>query len=167
VDLGLVSPARFERLRQQIKGADAGVFLPAVAGRRGASLPCPLDLCSDFTCNLCKPTELISFFGHCGCNSNPRQWQFTAKRKTSRFGLAYDRFSLGLNDFIFGFITTMWTPACTVNHLRRTRSQCLLKIKEMVRNFLKTGYYTLFYYQAVEHSVFAFFVSLGCIHRDS
>jgi hypothetical protein len=122
---------------------------------------------SDFTCNLCKPTELISFFGHCGCNSNPRQWQFTAKRKTSRYGLACDHFSLGPKDSMFGFITTMWMPACTVNHLRRTRSQCLLKIKEMVRISLKTGYYTLFYYQAVEHSVFAFFVSLGCIRRDS
>jgi hypothetical protein len=65
---------------------------------------------------------------------------------------------------MFGFITTMWTPACTVNHLRRTRSQCLLKIKEMMLNSLKSGYYTLTYDQAVEHSIFAFFVSLGCIH---
>jgi hypothetical protein len=66
---------------------------------------------------------------------------------------------------MFGFITAMWTPACTVNHLRRTRSQCLMKIKEMVLNSLKVGYYTLIYFQAVEHSVFVFFVSLGCTRR--
>jgi hypothetical protein len=66
---------------------------------------------------------------------------------------------------MFGFITAMWTPACTVNHLRRTRSQCLMKIKEMVLNSLKAGYYTLIYFQAVEHSVFVFFVSLGCTRR--
>jgi hypothetical protein len=28
---------------------------------------------SDFNYNLCKPTEHISFFGHCGCDSDPRQ----------------------------------------------------------------------------------------------
>jgi hypothetical protein len=236
VDLGLVSPARFERLRQQqIKGVVARVFLPAgrgggeeggsasmpsrvvlsvvvrVPGRSSCSSSHPYSdgngiwpaggrlmevwwwilsslsgfvarvgielkrqavaagfcghIFSDFACNLCKPSELISFFSHCGCESIPRQWQFTAKRKISRYVLAYDRFSLGHNDFMFGFITTKWTPVCMVNHLRRTRSQCLLKIKEMVRISLKTGYYSMVYYQAVEHSVFAFFVSLGCIRQ--
>jgi hypothetical protein len=73
---------------------------------------------SDYTCKLCKPTEIISFFGHCGCDSDPWQCQITTE---------------------IGFITTMWMPACTVNHLRRTRSQCLLMIKEMVLNFLKSS----------------------------
>jgi hypothetical protein len=29
---------------------------------------------NDYTCKLCKPTELFSFFGHCGSDLDPWQW---------------------------------------------------------------------------------------------
>jgi hypothetical protein len=118
---------------------------------------------SDCTCNLCKPSDLI--IGHCGCDSDPWQWQVTTERNTYRSVLANDHFLMMLNASMFGFFTTIWTPTCIVNHMRRTRSQCLLKTKEMVLNSLKSSHYTLMYFQAADHSVFAFFGPLGCIRR--
>jgi hypothetical protein len=122
------------------------------------------DICghflSDCTCNLCNPSDLI--IGHCGCDSDPWQWQITNERNTYRSGITNDHFMM-LNASIFGFFTTIWMPTCTVNHLRRTRSQCLLKSKEMVLNSLKSGHYKLMYYQAADHSVFVFFGPIGCI----
>jgi hypothetical protein len=111
---------------------------------------------NDYSCK-CKPTELLSSYGHDGYDSDLRQRQINC--------LANGHITYVLNAFMIGFITTKLTPACVGYHLRRSRSQCLLKTKEMVLNYLKTSCYTQNSYQAADHFAFAFFVLLGCIRR--
>jgi hypothetical protein len=77
---------------------------------------------NDYSCKFCKPTELMSSYGHCGCDSDLRQGQITSEKKTFRSDLANGHISSVLNASMIGFITTMLMPACTSHHLRRTRS---------------------------------------------
>jgi hypothetical protein len=111
---------------------------------------------NDYFCK-CKPIDLLSSYGHYGYDTDLRQGQFTC--------LANGHITSVLNASMIGFITTKFTPACIGYYLRRSRSQCLLKTKGMVLNYLKTSCYTQNSYQAADHFAFAFFVPLGCIRR--
>jgi hypothetical protein len=109
----------------------------------------------------CKLTSLILYSGH--HESYAYCWKYCHINLESALANLY---MLEIRELLLnGFTVAISMPVRIDYHQRRARARCLLICKEMVLLYMKPGCYTSISYHATGHSVFAFFVLLGCIRR--